>query len=83
MPKTIPVELEDDDYDEVYLARGNRRGPPTELPRRPSIGSSDYRLPYTRWMSKTLKGHFVAAMGEFVGTSTLKSSISYSKVLTI
>ncbi|KIW08588.1 uncharacterized protein PV09_00551 [Verruconis gallopava] len=71
MPKKIPVELEDDDdYDEVYIVRGERKHPPTGgPPRRRSLDSSEYRLPYTKWMSKTLKGHFVAAIGEFVGTS--------------
>lgn len=80
MPKKIPVELEDDDYDEVYIVRGDKRGPPTEHFRRQSDSSSEMRIPYTKWMSKTLKGHFVAAMGEFVGTSRFtykKPSIRY------
>jgi hypothetical protein len=82
MPKKIPVELDDDDYEEVYIVRGDRRGPPTEVPRRkPSFDSLEYRLPYTKWMSKTLKGHLVAGIGEFVGTS--KFLISYARYSTL
>lgn len=74
MPRKIPVELEDDDYDEVYIVRGGggggRDAPPTDYSRRPSTpNSQSMRLPFTQWMSKTFKGHFVAAMGEFVGTA--------------
>jgi len=28
-----------------------------------------YRLPFTEWMNKGAKGHFVATMGEFMGTT--------------
>ena len=74
MPRKVPVELDDDDYDEVYIVRGGGGGRPPQPPRtnytrRDSSSSSQRRLPFTKWMSKTLKGHFVAAMGEFVGTT--------------
>jgi aquaporin related protein len=73
VPRKVPVELEDDDYDEVYIVRGNGgkppRPPPSEYQRPPSLNSDEMRLPFSKWMSNNLKGHFVAAMGEFVGTA--------------
>lgn len=70
MPPRRVVDDESEDHDGMYLARDARRGgPPDEPPRRPSLGSSEYRIPFTAWMNTTVKGHFVAAIGEFVGTT--------------
>ncbi|ORY14145.1 aquaporin-like protein [Clohesyomyces aquaticus] len=44
---------------------GGRRGPP----RRPPSTEEVMRLPWTMWMNSNAKNHFVAFVGEFVGTT--------------
>jgi aquaporin related protein len=70
----------DDEYDDEYRTRkparryrddfdgeGGRRppAPPTD---RESF-EEPHRLPWTKWMGSKAKGHTVAAVGEFVGTT--------------
>ncbi|CAI6339864.1 unnamed protein product [Periconia digitata] len=44
---------------------GGGRGPPRNM----SIPENPMRLPWTMWMNSTAKNHFVAFIGEFVGTT--------------
>jgi len=59
LPPRRLVAEDEDDYDEMYMAREprrDRRGPPEDPPRRPSLDSSEYRIPFTNWMNTTVKG---------------------------
>ncbi|KAF9728944.1 hypothetical protein PMIN06_010351 [Paraphaeosphaeria minitans] len=60
-------EGEDDGYRRPKAAYGDggRRGPP----RRPESTEEVMRLPWTMWMNSNAKNHFVAFVGEFVGTT--------------
>ncbi|TID26871.1 hypothetical protein E2P81_ATG01334 [Venturia nashicola] len=79
--KSAETEYGDDENVETADHEGKRRmkkgsslpnSPPRMLPRyKPSFDSAsiDMRLPFLSWMGNTLKSHFVAALGEFVGTT--------------
>ncbi|KAF2476098.1 aquaporin-like protein [Lindgomyces ingoldianus] len=56
---------ENDDVRPGYYGDGGRRGPP----RRPASTEEVLRLPWTMWMNSSAKNHFVAFVGEFVGTT--------------
>ncbi|KAF2430109.1 aquaporin-like protein [Tothia fuscella] len=65
-------DYEDDEDDNYTQYRGQGRQPPRPPPPpRTSVDSAGeaLRLPLTAWMNKNVKGHFVATMGEFVGTT--------------
>ncbi|KXS94931.1 hypothetical protein AC578_3926 [Pseudocercospora eumusae] len=62
-------EYEDDpDDDERPLRRRGYRKPPSEKSSSPPP-EIIYRLPFTEWMNKSVKAHFVATLGEFMGTT--------------
>ncbi|KAK7523164.1 aquaporin-like protein [Phyllosticta citriasiana] len=54
-PITARIYSEDDD---PYRADGGGRGPPDDM----------MRLPMMWWMNSSAKNHFVACLGEFIGT---------------
>ncbi|KAF2677774.1 aquaporin-like protein [Lentithecium fluviatile CBS 122367] len=63
---------DDDDYEPdyrrprtAYAAGGGRKGPPRSPPSTEEV----MRLPWTMWMNSNAKNHFVAFIGEFVGTT--------------
>ncbi|KAF2189174.1 aquaporin-like protein [Zopfia rhizophila CBS 207.26] len=56
---------EDEDMRPGYYGSGGYKEPP----RRPPSHEEVLRLPWTMWMNSNAKNHFVAFIGEFVGTT--------------
>ncbi|KAK5020093.1 aquaporin-like protein [Cryomyces antarcticus] len=63
VPRSV-YESEPDSGDEHLHDGGGKSGT-----RPPSPPEEPQRLPLTTWMNSSAKGHFVAALGEFVGTT--------------
>ncbi|QDS70607.1 hypothetical protein FKW77_000378 [Venturia effusa] len=77
-PHRAETEYADDDAETSYpegRPRAKKGSVPPSPPRVPHYKASfdsasvSMRLPYLSWMGSTLKSHFVAALGEFVGTT--------------
>ena len=65
--ETVPVDAENRDED--HSKKGNLNPTPSPVRKSTEHDGISVRLPWTKWMNSTAKNHFVATIGEFVGTT--------------